>query len=220
MPQEKKARVDVDKLGSFIGKYLYINGIVLMIFGVLLNLDIQSLTFPVIIFFVISTIFVLVKAQKYDGNVYDENGKLRKGQGKKLVLALSIITIVLVFITALLIYSSQATEVAITQDGLTIQGMYGINTEWSDIQDVQLINELPTIEKRTNGSSFNSHLKGHFKTTEHGAVLLFLTTKGPTFIYLKTDDQIIYVNSTTKDDTLTLYEEIQTKTHLGENHPK
>ncbi len=209
MSQEKKARVDVDKLGAFIGKYLYMTGIVLILFGVLLRLGVESLTLPLIIFFAVSTVFVLIKAQTFDGNVYDENGQLRKGPGKQLVLIISIIAIILIFVIAILVYSSQATKVTLDQESLTIQGIYGKTIPWTDIHDVQLINDLPTIEKRTNGSSFNSHLKGHFRTTEHGAVMLFLTTNVSSFIYLETDNHIIFFNTTTTAETTTLFKNIQ-----------
>jgi len=215
MSEEKKARVDVDKLGAFIGKYLYIMGAVLILFGILLRLGVESLTLPLIIFFAVSTVFVLIKAQTFDGNVYDENRQLRKGQGKQLVLIISIITIALIFVIVLLVYSSQATKVTFNQESLTIQGMYGETIPWTDIHDVQLVNELPTIERRTNGSSFNSHLKGHFRTTEHGAVLLFLTTDVPQFIYLETDDHIIYLNTPTTEETNILFKNIH-QTWLAE----
>ena len=51
--------------------------------------------------------------------------------------------------------------------GDDIRGYLGeAKSSWEYIQAVKLMEDLPTIEMRTNGSALGSNLKGHFRTTE------------------------------------------------------
>lgn len=71
--------------------------------------------------------------------------------------------------------------------------------------------ELPTIEMRTNGSALGPNLKGHFRTTELGSVKLFVNTQNPHFIYLETDEGITIFNMKNIDETQEILGEILRK---------
>jgi hypothetical protein len=79
MPREKKENVNTEALGRLMGVYSYINGGVFIGMGILYALGLKPGMTPVIVFFGVTTVYMLIKAQKYDGNIFDENGKLRKG---------------------------------------------------------------------------------------------------------------------------------------------
>ncbi|MGI6317830.1 MAG: hypothetical protein ACOX1J_03735 [Dethiobacteria bacterium] len=49
--------------------------------------------------------------------------------------------------------------------------MYGEVYAWDSIEDVILMEELPAIVMRTNGSALGSNLKGYFRTEEYGSVI-------------------------------------------------
>lgn len=208
MSKEKKANVDTAGLGLLMGLYFYFNGGVLTIMGVLLALGFKPLHIPAIVLFVISTIFFLIKAQKYDGNIYDKDGKIRKGAGKELVIPGVIGFVTLIFVGVLMFFSSQSTKVNILEEGIEIKGMYGDVYTWDSIRTVELITELPTIEMRTNGSALGSNLKGHFRTKELGSVMLFVNTKTPPFIYFETDEGTIIFNLKNEQETRKVFKEI------------
>lgn len=208
MSKEKKANVDIKSLGRLIGIYSYVNGGAFIMMGILHALEQKLGMTPIIIFFGISTVYLLIKAQKYDGNIYDENGKLRKGAEKQLVVSVGIAVVTFIFVAVLMFFSLQPTKVTFLEEGIQIHGMYGEVYSWESIEDVELIEELPNIEMRTNGSALNSSLKGHFRTTEFGSVKLFVNTQKPPFIYLKTDNGITIFNMENKDETEGIYEEI------------
>jgi hypothetical protein len=86
--------------------------------------------------------------------------------------------------------------------------MYGDVYTWDSIEAVELIEELPTIEMRTNGSALGSNLKGHFRTRELGSVKLFVNIQKPPFIYLETDDGITIFNVNNTDETQEIFKEI------------
>ena len=208
MSKEKKANVDTEGFGRLMGIYSYVNGGVLIVMGVLHALGLKPVLTPAIVFFSISTVYLLIKAQKYDGNIYDENGKLRKGTGKQFALPVIITIIALIFVAVVMFFSSQATKVSFLEEGIRIHGMYGDFYAWDSIEAVKLMEELPTIERRTNGSALGSNLKGHFRTTELGSVKLFVNIQKPPFIYLETDDGVTIFNMKNEGETQEIFGEM------------
>ena len=208
MPREKKAKVNTEALGRLMGVYSYVNGGVFIGMGILYALGLKPGMTPVMIFFGVTTVYMLIKAQKYDGNIFDETGKLRKGAGKLLALPIGIVAVTLIFVAVLMFFSSQATKVTFLEEGLQIHGMYGEVYVWNSIEDVILMEELPTIVMRTNGSALGSNLKGYFRTEEYGSVKLFVNTQKPPFIYLHTAERITIFNMETSEQTEATYDEI------------
>lgn len=211
MPKAKKANVDTAGLGRLMGIYGYVNGGIFLLQGVLQASGFEPPQAPAYAFFILSTLYLLVKAQKYDGNIFDKDGKIKKGAGKQLLLPATIGIIALLLVGVLLFYSSRPTEVAILDDGIEISGMYGAVYKWEMLNDVKLVEELPTLEVRTNGSAVGSHLKGHFRTKELGPVKLFVDAEEPPFIYLETASGIIIFNLDDANATERMFAEIQSQ---------
>lgn len=211
MPKEKQEKVNTEGLGRLIGIYFYSNGGISIAMGVLNALGVKSVLLPIIIFFSISTVYTLIKAQKYDGNMYDENGKLREGAWKQLVFTGGFGSVVIIFIIVMLFFSSQPAKVTFIDNGVQIHGMYGGVFEWDAIKDVKMIEELPAIGRRTNGSALGSNLKGYFMTEELGSVKLLVNTQKPPFIYLETDNGIVIFNTATENETQKIFDEMLNK---------
>lgn len=212
MSKEKKEKVDTKSLGRLMGFYAYANGLVFLIMGLLQAANIKIGMTPWLVFFGVSTVYLLVKAQKYDGNIFDERGKLRKGAGKQLAVPLGITAVTLILVAVLMFFSLQATKVSFLEEGLQVHGMYGDVYAWDSITEIKLIETLPHIEMRTNGSALGSKLKGHFRTTEYGSVKLFVNTKVPPFVYLQSNDEIIIFNLVDAGRTKETYTEILQRT--------
>ncbi len=215
MSKEKKARVNTAGLGRLLGLYFYVNGGVLFLMGILQAVGAKTSMMPLFVFFGISTGYVLLKAQKYDGNLYDEHGKMRKGAWKQLALVVGIVVIIGCFVVVLLFFSAQATKVTFLEEGIEIHGIYGEIYTWDSMDHVALMEELPTIEKRTNGSALGSNLKGYFKTTEWGEVKMFVNTQEPPFVYLEMDDRVMVFNMDNAAETKETYRSILKKMSSG-----
>ncbi len=208
MNKEQQAKVNTRALGRLIGIYCYAIGAVFLLAGVLTALDIAAAGPVLLVFLGLSTPYVLLKAQKYDGNMYNDTGKLRQGAGWKLAVVLGIALAVFLAVGALMYSSSRPTQVKFMDEGLQVQGMYGEIYGWGDIQEVSLLETLPRLEARTNGSSLGSHRKGHFRTKEYGPVKLFVDAKTPPFVYLKSGGEVVIFNLADPEQTKTAYEEI------------
>lgn len=208
MSKEKKANVDTAGLGRLMGIFGYFNGGIMIIMAILQALGLKPSMVPAMVIFVISTVVLIVKAQKYDGNIYDKDGKIRKGAWKTFILSGVVGVVVLVFVGVLLFFSSQPTEVNVIEEGVEIKGMYGDVYTWESISNMELIEELPTIELRTNGSALGSKLQGHFRTTEYGSVKLFVDADQSPFIFLETDKGIVIFNLENEKETEEMFEAI------------
>jgi len=210
MSKEKKKKVDTEGLGKLIGYYSYFNGAIFLLLGILQALDVNTgLGFIIAVVFVgISTVYLMIKAPKYDGNLFDEKGKLREGAWKQAAIPLIITGLALVLVVVLMIYSVQPLKITFLEEGLQIHGMYGQIYSWESIEELELRETLPNIELRTNGSAVGSHLKGHFRTTEYGAVKLFVNKQVKTFVYLKSNGKLVIFNLAERAETEAVYEEI------------
>jgi len=208
MPEEKKANVDTKGLGRLIGIYFYVNGGVSIASGLFYAFEPEKTLILFIGFFMVSTFYMLIKAQKYDGNIYDENGKLRKGAEKQLVIPGVICAVTLIFVTVALYFAFQPAKISFLEEGIQIHGMYGDVYTWESIENVSLEEELPTIEMRTNGSAIGSKLKGYFRTKELGSGKLFVDTENPPFIYLETNKGVVIFNMNDKDETREFFSRI------------
>jgi len=209
MKKEKKANVDVESLGKLMGMYGYLNGLVFFIVGILYGLNIKIGGVLAFGFFIISTGYLLVKAQKYDHNLFEENGKLKKSAKKELIIPLVIASVVFAGVGILMVFSLQPTKLTYKEEGFEIHGMYGETYEWEDIEKVELIESLPKIEMRTNGSGVGSHLKGYFRTTEYGKVKLFVNAKTSPFVYFTIEGNKVIFNLEDPVKTEEAYLEIQ-----------
>jgi hypothetical protein len=105
--------------------------------------------------------------------------------------------------------SLQPVDMEIDEIGVEFKGMYGELYRWEEIQELELRDDLPTIEMRTNGSSIAGKNKGYFKTKEYGKVKLYLDSKNPPFIYMKVDSQYIIINLGEKEETTKAFENME-----------
>jgi hypothetical protein len=207
MPKVKQEKVDTKSLGRLMGFYSYFNGAILLIMGSLQAFNISVSMSSWLIPFGISTIFLLIRAQKYDGNFRD--GKGGKSTGKKAILPIAITVVTFIAVAILMLYSSQPTKVSFSDQMVQIHGMYGETYSWSTIQDVQLLEKLPNIESRTNGAALGPHLKGNFRTSEWGTVKLFVNKNQPPFILIQSNGRIAIFNLSGSDETKAAYERIR-----------
>ncbi|MGI6358374.1 MAG: DUF3784 domain-containing protein [Bacillota bacterium] len=208
MPKEKQANVDTEGLGRLLGLYGYVNGMLFIVMGMLNALDIRPGITSGMMFFGFSTVYVLIKAQKYDGNIVDQHGRLRKDAVRQLALPIGITVVALVAVAVLMLFLSQPTRVTVLPEGIKIHGMYGGVYTWESIEEARLLQELPTIVMRTNGSALGSKLKGHFRTKELGAVKLFVDTQLPPFVHLETDRAEVIFNLSNGDETREIFGQI------------
>lgn len=106
----------------------------------------------------------------------------------------------------LIAYGSRDTEATIESDFLKISGMYGTNIALDNISKIDTLEQLPSIQMRTNGYAAGNSKIGHFKLANGRHVILFIKTASPPFIQIITNDSsYIYLNFSNPVQTRTLY---------------
>ncbi|TCI64043.1 DUF3784 domain-containing protein [Exiguobacterium sp. SH3S1] len=210
MNEADKARVDIKPVARLIGIMCYGIGFIFLIVGLI---DWFGLVVPIEPLFIVLILFIVVilwRAQKYDGNIFDDTGRLRPGGKKKLIPIVLVSVLLLTVVPGILIWFSQPTEVTLTDTALVIEGSYGQTVPYDEIVDVILTN-VPDVERRMNGAATSSQLTGHFRTTYKEDVLLFINRDVTAAIRIDWSGKPIYLNLETNETTKQLYEEVITR---------
>ena len=93
--------------------------------------------------------------------------------------------------------------------------MYGRNIPVSEIVSVELLEEMPAVAMRTNGSSTGRYNKGHFRLTNGENCMLFTRNKAP-YIEIRTTDNLYYINGDTEEETLDIFSKVKESYGQGE----
>ncbi|HHX01213.1 MAG TPA: DUF3784 domain-containing protein [Firmicutes bacterium] len=203
MPKEKKANVDIESVARLMGYWGYFNGAVCILIGLItrFGFGVEAGLFPALIVFGVSTVYLMIRAQKYDLNFSNSKGGTSRTARRQQFGSIGVTVISLIVVGLMMVYFIQPTKVTIDDQGVTIHGLYGGTYSWESIAAADLVEELPPISRRTNGAAIGPHLRGYFRTSEGERIKLFVNRQLPPFIHLVSDDGVVYFNLKTADDT-------------------
>lgn len=137
----------------------------------------------------------------------DKSGKLVKS-ARASKIAWGFAWVVMVFAAFMLALSFRAPRITVGAETVKISGSYGREIPISDIVSVDLLDEMPPIAMRTNGSDTGNRLKGHFKLKNGEKCLLFVKKQAP-YIELRTTDALYYLNADGKEETEHLFQQLK-----------
>ena len=205
MPAAKKQKVDVEGLGKLMGNMCFALATLFFIGILLINLKqpvaglvFLGVTIPVII-------YTLIAAQKFDGNTRRESGEMKTSAKITIGGLVLFLLFILGFVGFMVYQGVQPTSITFENDVLTIAGSYGQTIPRAEIKQVGLIEVLPEIQRRTNGSAVGDHLRGHFQLKDIGPAMLFLDRSQALFIRIETGSLTIYFNLATAEQTRQLF---------------
>lgn len=149
----------------------------------------------------------LIKASINKGNVSESFISERKKQ----INPMWIVVIILFLLPiSLLLSSNQEATIYTNQNGLTIEGTYGLTIAYNDLIQVDTINSLPKISIRTNGYAFGKTKIGNFRLTNEKNVKLYVKTGFPPYILIHSkDNKPIYINYEDRQKTVDLYNDLK-----------
>jgi hypothetical protein len=108
----------------------------------------------------------------------------------------------------MILFGSRDNRVEFSNTSFEIKGQYGLTVYYTKIIQVDTINSLPGIGRRTNGFAFGKTLKGNFKLYDQRRVKLFIKRGTSPYIFIKTNENQIYLNFNNPNKTLTTYNKI------------
>ena len=216
MSDERKALVDIEGLKRATAIILTIMGLliitadVLHIFNVI-DVEVASWLFSGSILVMIVPIIIAMK--KYNGF-----GRNKTGEGvygprleKAHKISLVIFGLTMAFVVVIIAMISRPQQITVGEDSVKISGIYGREIPVADIVSVELLEKLPHIKMRTNGSSTGKYSKGHFLLENGEKCMLFVRHKMPPYIEIRTSDNLYYLNGATEGETTRLFEALKEK---------
>lgn len=209
MPEEKRKNVDIDGLSTVMKNYMIAMGIALIVGGFVFDwLGWKMLADSWIIVCVLGTMpFMLMHAQRFDRN---------KRSPGKLAFAIALVLVIGLGTIGFLYFSSQPAEIKVTGRQITISGMFGTEAE---ITNAELIEELGTIELKTNGFHLGEVYKGHFRVAGLGSCRLFLqSASGPYALLTTRNGEKIVVNDADASKTTALVLDLLGKRDLDRDN--
>lgn len=200
MSPEEQQKVDVKSLAKSIAKMMYVIAGLMLLMGVFSFLELWTPLLITTLLIIVVPFAMMFKHRKYQ----------QVGQSKKTKVITGIITgITVIGVGVLVFLSLQPTKYVVTGTDFTIEGMYGETIKRSDMVSIQLVDELPEIAIRANGSSIGSKHKGIYKLEDGDKVKLFVDEAKPPFIEVKTPARTFYLNETDAAKTNALFEQLQ-----------
>lgn len=216
MSPGEKARIDEKKLSRFYGKFIIWSSVPLVIGGILALFNISPLMIwfwvPWGLFMAIlvgGTIYVHVRKPFYIDVIRVDINNPQKRDIRMIILITVIASAIGLAVAGyVIIGGSRPADFIISDNDLSITGMYGETIALSDIEDVMLKDSLPTGLVRVNGAAVSGVLKGNFEAPD-AKMKIFADTSSPHFIYLYTSVGNLYIiNYKSMDDTNALYQKL------------
>ncbi|MGB4204083.1 MAG: DUF3784 domain-containing protein [Bacteroidales bacterium] len=200
MPKDKKKNVDIKGLSTFLRNGLIAMGTAVIAgfylfkwlgFTSIANVIIPIVTLP-------GVIVLLIGAQKYDHN--------RKSKARYLFMWFVGFGLIILFVVGLITYAFIPSKVSYDNDAVRFSGMYGFKVNISEIETVELTDELPSVRMRVNGFSLGSVNKGFFNVDDYGRSRLILHSARPPFLILKKNNgDIAIINFSDRANTENTY---------------
>ncbi len=205
MAEEEKAQVDVEGLAKAIGWMCYVLAILFIGMGLLMEFEQWDLLWIIIV----AIIFVPLYFVFYSRRFYPKGMKRTGTSSPKVKKISTAITVVTLIGAGILIYfSMQPTKFDVESENFKISGVYGDTMNWNEISDIQLVEELPKVAVRTNGSAMGSKAKGNFKFENGDKVKLFVDKSVAAFITFSWNGELYYINMPSVPETEKLYKEM------------
>lgn len=201
LPKEKKENIDILGLSSFIRNVLIITGLSVIIGYNLFSILGLSIIGSIVIFI---SVFGGITVIIMNSNKFDHNKQKTKSKIIYFVWGLIILMTI-----GLFYYGTIPVKIIFEGDLIHITGMYGIEFPKSDIKNVSMTENIPSIIKRSNGFSFGSINKGNYTLEKFGKCRLFLqSVNGPYLMITKTNNEIILINFKNKIETEQYYHKL------------
>jgi hypothetical protein len=103
-------------------------------------------------------------------------------------------------------FGYQDFEVKAGQTSFEITGMYGDEWTYSEIESVELLDEMPELTWKQNGFGLSTMAKGQFKVKDYGSSLLFIHKGSAPYLYIETESEKIFINSKNPEHTKRWYQ--------------
>ncbi len=122
-----------------------------------------------------------------------------------------ILIVILIGVSSIFMLGLRDNRLIISEQAITIKGMYGETLPKSEIKSIETVDSLPKIKIKTTGFALGQISKGYFKTENGEKIKLLLNShRKPYILFTKKDDKKIYFSTRNKDNLL-IYKNLKTQ---------
>lgn len=196
-------------IGAFVGNYLYfLAGIILagylgkkagLVWG-------EAIAWGL---FAITIMVMLIRAQRFQPPA----SITRPGSARIQKIALGVGGIILLAVTGLIGWGVLPPQFNLEDRQFRITGIYGMDIQYSAIDDIVLQADLPPVGIKINGFNMGPVLKGQFQVKGWGSTRLFLRSPtGPVIIIAFKDHSLpVLINFSNPAATAQLYQQLKAR---------
>jgi hypothetical protein len=196
MSEKERRNFDIKSYLSLFKKFHIFLGLSLLVFSLLIfyfiNSDYEGIflvTYPILAYF-----YLMWKSKSF----YIE--KNRK-QTNRTIIGIIVLLIVCAVILVLFTKTLKNNEIIISENNIEITEDYGIILNKNEIQKLELVDQLPEIGSKLNGTDLETILKGNFKLATGEKVKLFINSETKPIILITTTKNFkIYYSSKNKSN--------------------
>lgn len=199
MSEADRAHFDLKSYLRFFRRFHLILGISFLLIGLCLHyFSRTSMTGTFISAYpILAYIYFIWKSSRYQAQLSISSQSHQKW-GK---IGVYILGITLLGIVVLTYYGYKNDPLLITSQGIELKGMYGEQIPSTDIESIQLVDNLPSIRFKSNGFALGSIYKGYFQTKEGERVKLMINNlQNEYLLILKKDGRKIFYSG--RENTL------------------
>jgi hypothetical protein len=209
MPEDKKKNVDTESLGRFMGNSLFTGCGIVAVAMVFFVIGISMAGFIVLGLLLPGIVYTLIGSQKFDRNAIKPDGKYTPRTKWIITGIILFFAIVCGGVAILLSQGAKPAKFSVNAGNLEIQCMFGETVPVKDISSLELVQALPEISTRTNGSAMGDTLRGSFLLADGTPARIFTENAKPPFIHFTKGTTAYFINSSTPGRMDALYADLQ-----------
>ncbi|MFI8574310.1 DUF3784 domain-containing protein [Rossellomorea aquimaris] len=171
--------------------------------GMLILLPLAFTSFP----FVIEVQFVFMLVFLMGGFIYLSKYEVSGKRKRSFWISSTLFVVVLGFVSVLTYLGYEKYDLIVKDEEFEVTGLYGELWLLEEVEEVELMEDMPEVTWKINGFGLSTMSKGQFKVKGYGKSLLFIQKEAP-YIYIRVDDQHIFLNGGNPGETKEWYEEL------------
>jgi len=188
MREEDRKKVNIKAFIPYFRKFHVFSGLSFLVFGLILNylIDENAGGIFIAVYPILAYIYFIGTSAKYAEGFNTKRNKV----------GVYILIGTLIFVIGLLGFGLKENKLIFNETAIEFSGSYGETLKPSDIQSIELVNQLPKITLKTNGFALGKVNKGYFKTETGETVKLILNADNkPYMLVTKSNGKKIYFSA-------------------------
>ncbi len=204
--EEKRARMNLPAICKSMGICFTIIGLLFLIAGAMTLAGISWVIEAAFILFFLVIWIMIVYVQRFDGNLFDDNGR-PKAQYYISTITISILMFAVIAVGATMYTATiRSPRITMSDDTMVIRGMYGTKIQKSDISELMLLQEPVSFTAKTNGSAVFDSYKGNFTSEQYGPVLVYAKKSSQPWLFIqRSKGKPVLISLKTSEETKELY---------------